>query len=114
MKRFIIFLVIFIFLSFSQIHANRWFDQIFGYSEQEKIRFLTIVTSSVPGISCAVTKYFMRGIDWDTAAFYIAVKCKNGEEYHVSIEDDKEGTSRVLECDVFETVTKESCWEHVE
>ncbi len=73
-----------------------------------------MLASPASGVSCAVTKYFIRRIDWNTAALYIAVKCKNGEEYHLSIEDDKGGSSRILACDVFEAVTNTTCWEFID
>lgn len=94
MKKLICCLVVFYCVSISQIHANRWYDEIFAYPIEKRLKYFSIIVNSFPDISCDVVSHRYLGVeyasDYSTSFLRVAVRCRSGNEYFLSIEDNDE------------------------
>ena len=113
MKKFIVVISLFCFLLGTHAYANRWYGQIIDYSHEERIALFTLILSSDDDVYCSVSDYFIRGVGSKTGTLYIAIECKNGEEYHLGIKDDSSGTSEIVSCRKLRLVTGIYCWDEV-
>jgi len=63
------------------------------------------------GEGCVGNYAYFMGIARDTRNVFWSVRCTNGKSYEVMISPDATGSTRVLECDVLQLVTKIRCFE---
>jgi hypothetical protein len=63
------------------------------------------------GEGCVGTYAYFMGMAPDTRNVFWSVRCTNAKSYEVMISPDATGTTKVLECNVLQLVTKSRCFE---
>jgi hypothetical protein len=66
------------------------------------------------GEGCVGNYAYFMGMARDTRNVFWSVRCTNGKSYEVMISPDATGSTRVLECDVLQLVTKIRCFEKLQ
>src|SRR5207247_11019754 len=65
------------------------------------------------GEGCVGSYAYFMGMAKDKNVFW-SVRCTNGKSYEVMISPDVYGSTKVLECDVLQLVTKTRCFEKLQ
>ncbi len=87
------------------VYANPAHDLISQASEgvRNKAFFQTVSSAAYP---CGlVTKSFFQGFDSQGDAFW-SVRCKNGKSYSIMIYNDKNGSTKVMDCSVVKALNQ--------
>ena len=66
------------------------------------------------GEGCVGNYAYFMGMARDTRNAFWSVRCTNGKSYEVMITPDASGSTKVLECDVLQLVTKIRCFEKLQ
>ena len=103
-------------VSISQIYAHQWHDKIFSeYTITERLQYFTAVVDTLSEGLCEVVSHRNLGVDYasdySTSLLNIALRCRNGSKYLLSIEDNIEGTFKLLDCEVWESSSEKRCFD---
>ena len=79
------------------VFANDGHDIISKYSEGERNAFFTMFMRKNNEKCDVVVRNFFQGFSDDKTAFW-SVKCKNKLAYSIGIDNDKAGSSKIMDC----------------
>lgn len=108
MKLFTCFVLV---LSFTtSANANDWHDMIMKMQSSERKAAMGNAVRS-RGHTCTEKKVFFQGFDGEKTSVW-NVACANGKDYVVSIEDNKDGTTRIADCSSVKELSSGNtqCW----
>lgn len=89
------------------VSANEAQDRLsrLSYSKRN-----TVFTEILREESCGQVKLnFFQGVSSDGSAFWNVI-CSNGNRLAIMIENDRLGSTKVLECDILKVVVKVDCF----
>jgi hypothetical protein len=85
-------------------------DQLLALGPNER----AVALAKVVGEGCVGEYAFFMGLANDTKNAFWSVRCTNGKSYEVQVSPDAGGSTRVLECDVLQALTKIRCFEKLQ
>ncbi len=93
-------------LTSTTVLANLIHDRLMASSEKERNEKLSY---AVQDEGCRVTRSFFQGLDKSRNAFW-NVACSNGKKLVIMIKNDRQGSTKVLECGVMKAMGGAECF----
>jgi hypothetical protein len=106
----VILMMFFTLQSPHQVHANPANKKLLGLSERDRAVTLAYFLRA-SGEKCPkATRVFYQGESKRFGTASWSVTCSNGESWSIGVNDDREGSTKILNCRVLKAIAKVDCF----